>query len=462
MIIKKYVVDEMQEAVQRIKNELGSEAVIVSTKKIRGHGIKGFFKKKLEVTAVLDKKEEQSKNEANTLEERKMLFSVNDQSMDERALLSSTIHMKRFAYADSFLPKEKVARKYQQATSDDERSKGVDTDKAKDMDIREFKPLLEEKVIKSLEQQEKERLIKVLDHQLKKISHNSSDSKQTVQSEQGNTGFVNENFYKKWLRLLIENDVDQEIAAQLINGLETIIAKYGAKDEKEADGIVKAVLINRISQLLEPAYLDETQLQDRPQCMVFIGPPGVGKTTTLAKLSTRFKLLESKNIALITIYTYRYGAADQLKIYGSTIGVPVDVVMTPAELRQSIELHADKDYILIDTVGRSSKNTGQVLELKGFLESVIGSKQVYLVMSAGTKDRDLLRIIRDFQIANYTGYIFTKLDETETLGSMLNIVLRTGIPLKYCTNGQVVPDDIIEIKPHSLAAMIFRGVEQTL
>ena len=163
-------------------------------------------------------------------------------------------------------------------------------------------------------------------------------------------------------------------------------------------------------------------------------------------------------MALVTVYTYRYGAADQLKIYGSTIGVPVDVVMTPAELRQSVERHADKDYILIDTVGRSSKNTGQVLELKGFLESIAGNKQIYLVMSATTKDRDLLRIIKDFQIANYTGCIFTKLDETETLGSMLNIVLRTGVPLRYCTDGQVIPDDIIEIKPRNLAEMILRGV----
>ena len=322
-----------------------------------------------------------------------------------------------------------------------------------------FKPLLDEKVIESLERREKERLLTVLDQQLKKMSLNSKRNKSDAKSKNGeNLADVSKDFYKKWLKALIEADVDQEIARQLIEDLEKVIGKYSIVDKNGVeDDIVRAALINQISKLLEPAYVDKDAC-DGTQCLVFIGPPGVGKTTTLAKLATRFKLLESKNVALVTVYTYRYGAADQLKIYGSTIGVPVDVVMTPAELRQSVERHADKDYILIDTVGRSSKNTGQVLELKGFLESIAGNKQIYLVMSATTKDRDLLRIIKDFQIANYTGCIFTKLDETETLGSMLNIVLRTGVPLRYCTDGQVIPDDIIEIKPRNLAEMILRGV----
>lgn len=453
MIIKKYVVDEMQEAVQQIKDELGPEAIIVTTQRVRGKGIRGFFKRKLEVTAVLEKKEEAVSAAGVSALEKKGLCA-NDLQIETDAvpLLNDPVQLKRSVFESTAAIK---AYKVSESKNDVVLKK---EDGSVNKTTR-FKPLLDEKVIESLERREKERLLTVLDQQLKKMSLNSKRNKSDAKSKNGeNLADVSKDFYKKWLKALIEADVDQEIARQLIEDLEKVIGKYSIVDENEAgDDIVRAALINRISKLLEPAYIDKDAC-DGTQCLVFIGPPGVGKTTTLAKLATRFKLLESKNVALVTVYTYRYGAADQLKIYGSTIGVPVDVVMTPAELRQSVERHADKDYILIDTVGRSSKNTGQVLELKGFLESIAGNKQIYLVMSATTKDRDLLRIVKDFQIANYTGCIFTKLDETETLGSMLNIVLRTGVPLRYCTDGQVIPDDIIEIKPRNLAEMILRGV----
>ncbi|MCL0051983.1 flagellar biosynthesis protein FlhF [Peptococcaceae bacterium] len=442
MIIKKYVVDEMQEAVQQIKDELGPEAIIVTTQRVRGKGIRGFFKRKLEVTAVLEKKEEAVSAAGVSALEKKGLCA-NDLQIETDAvpLLNDPVQLKRSVFESTAAIK---AYKVSESKNDVVLKK---EDGSVNKTTR-FKPLLDEKVIESLERREKERLLTVLDQQLKNAKSKNGE----------NLADVSKDFYKKWLKALIEADVDQEIARQLIEDLEKVIGKYSIVDENGVgDDIVRAALINRISKLLEPAYIDKDAC-DGTQCLVFIGPPGVGKTTTLAKLATRFKLLESKNVALVTVYTYRYGAADQLKIYGSTIGVPVDVVMTPAELRQSVERHADKDYILIDTVGRSSKNTGQVLELKGFLESIAGNKQIYLVMSATTKDRDLLRIVKDFQIANYTGYIFTKLDETETLGSMLNIVLRTGVPLRYYTDGQVIPDDIIEIKPRNLAEMILRGV----
>ncbi|MCL0062594.1 flagellar biosynthesis protein FlhF [Peptococcaceae bacterium] len=442
MIIKKYVVDEMQEAVRQIKDELGPEAIIVTTQRVRGKGIRGFFKRKLEVTAVLEKKEEAVSAAGVSVLEKKGLCA-NDLQIETDAvpLLNDPVQLKRSVFESTrgFTAGKAAIKAYKVSES-----KNDVVLKKEDGSVNKttrFKPLLDEKVIESLERREKERLLTVLDQRNNK-----------------NLADVSKDFYKKWFKALIEADVDQEIARQLIEDLEKAIGKYSIVDENRVgDDIVRAALINRISKLLEPAYIDKDAC-DGTQCLVFIGPPGVGKTTTLAKLATRFKLLESKNVALVTVYTYRYGAADQLKIYGSTIGVPVDVVMTPAELRQSVERHADKDYILIDTVGRSSKNTGQVLELKGFLESIAGNKQIYLVMSATTKDRDLLRIVKDFQIANYTGCIFTKLDETETLGSMLNIVLRTGVPLRYCTDGQVIPDDIIEIKPRNLAEMILRGV----
>ncbi|MEG6617314.1 flagellar biosynthesis protein FlhF [Peptococcaceae bacterium 1198_IL3148] len=426
MIIKKFVVDEMPQAVQQIKAELGPEAIIVSSKKVRGQGIKGLFKTRIEVTAVLDEvKELQAPPQYQQLEKPKEPVDQAVAAVHPQRTVSKVENLTIYQAADLVrtTPTPTVKGPKPVMTS------------ANKLQSTEFKPILEETVMKSLEPQEKGRLLAMLEQQ--------AGQKDLA---------LDKDFNCRWLEILTDMDIDQGIAKKLLHGLEQAI-KDSSGDKND---LAKVHIINKVTDLLKPAY----ENIEPAKFMFFVGQPGVGKTTTLAKLATRFKLLDNKQVALITVYTYRYGAADQLKIYGDTIDVPVEVVMTPAELKQAVERHAEKDYILIDTVGRSSKNTGQVLELKGFIEAVSGSKQIYLVSSASTKDRDLFRTIRDFKIAHYNGYIFTKVDETETLGSMLNVVLKTGIPIQYYCDGQSIPDDIEEVQPRKLAQLLFRSVDQ--
>lgn len=457
MIIKKYLVNSMHQAVQQIKTELGPDAVIVNTQKVYGPGLIGLFKKQLEVTAVLDKNQplppalpQNKAASPDLINPSRTVVAEQLKNKQTNLYLTADAELQRTVSASQILPKKSKLINVENTPKTSLVAEFSNINKSGGQAAVEFKPLLKAATMKSLEQQEKDRLLVALEHQLTKMNK-AGDA----------------HFKRRWLQVLVDADIDQGIAKQLVEDLEQIISKYGGVDVKEADAakvkddLVKVALINRITELVEPAYksVDSGAAGvSGMKCLAFIGPPGVGKTTTLAKLATRFKLLEAKKVALITVYTYRYGAADQLKIYGNTIDVPVEVVMTPAELRQAVEKHADKDYVLIDTVGRSSKNTGQVLEIKGFLEAINEWKQIYLVMSATTKDRDLLRIIKDFQIARYTGCIFTKTDETETLGSMLNIVLKTGVPLRYCTDGQVIPDDLTTVQPRNLAQFIFRGI----
>ncbi|MBO8137496.1 MAG: flagellar biosynthesis protein FlhF [Desulfotomaculum sp.] len=429
MKIKRYVVDEMQQAVKKIKEDLGPDAIIVSSQKVRGKGIMGLFKKKIEVTAVLDEAKNEVKVEAKEIKE--LPGAVQGQPLKAAAGWTPALNPARTV--------DDQADPVVSGAAELVRSKKVMNKKTVKytpghLPPTEFKPLLEDAVMKSIEQQEKERLLAMLEKQLEKMDK-----------------VKDKDFYRRWLRILTGIDVDQGIAKKLLDGLEEA-AKSAAGNP---DDMAKVALVNRVTDLLKPAYKEKSSAK----FLAFVGPPGVGKTTTLAKLATRFKLLKGKKVALITVYTYRYGTADQLKIYGDAIDVPVEVVMTPAELRQAVERHADKDYVLIDTVGRSSKNTGQVLELKGFLEAVSEPKEIYLVMAANTKDRDLFRTIKDFKIAHYTGYIFTKVDETETLGSMLNVIFKTGIPVRYYTDGQTIPDDIEEVQARKLAQLMFRGVE---
>ncbi|WP_031518112.1 flagellar biosynthesis protein FlhF [Desulfofalx alkaliphila] len=403
MIIKKYVVDEMHQAVQKIKEDLGADAIIVSSQKVPGQGIMGFFKKRLEVTAVLDDSKDALPREPKRLKE------------PEQAEIPE-------AATSPVRPEQ------------DRPDQGAAGD-AGSSPPRDFKPLFKAEILNNLEQQEKERLLAMLEQQL--------EQKDKVGSK---------DFTQRWLTALTGIDIDHGIAKKLLAGLEQSL-KDGVGDK---DDLTKMALIGKATQLLKPAYKGIGDAK----YLAFIGPPGVGKTTTLAKLATGFKLMEGKKVALITVYTYRYGANDYLKVIGSTIDAPVEVVMTPAELRQAVEKHADKDYILIDTVGRSSKRTGQVLELKGFLEALNGPKNIFLVMSASTKNRDLYRIAKDFQIAQYNGFIFTKVDETETLGSLLNLVSKTGIPVQYYTDGQSIPDDIKQVQPKMLAQLILRSVDE--
>ncbi|RYD03096.1 hypothetical protein N752_22045 [Desulforamulus aquiferis] len=257
--------------------------------------------------------------------------------------------------------------------------------------------------------------------------------------------------YKRWLTILVDIDMQAGVARALLD------ASFRELKGNVSDDLINITLINKTAEILKSAYRKE----DDSRFMTFIGPPGVGKTTTLTKLATRFQLLDKKKIALITVYTYRYGNTDVLKVYGDNLRVPVEVVMTPAELSQAIDKHIDKDYILIDTVGRTSKNTGQVLELKSYLEVIPEEEQdIFLVMSASTKDRDMFRIINDFRIAHFNKFVITKTDETETLGSMLNVVSRTGLPITYYTNGQSIPDDLEKAHPKKLAKLIFRSADR--
>ncbi|MTI80177.1 MAG: flagellar biosynthesis protein FlhF [Firmicutes bacterium] len=441
MKIKKYVVDEMQEAVKQIKEDLGPDALIVSSQKVRGKGIMGILQRKIEVTAVLDEANNEAVLEYSEVKElpKPQPEKAKAEQIAERPIQQPQQPKSTAIDAERTVEDEVNPVVHQAADLVRSKPRAKKASKAakytpENLPPTEFKPLLEDAVMKSIEQQEKERFLAMLEKQLDKMDK-----------------VKDKDFARRWLRTLTDMDVDQGIAEKLLSGLEEVAPK-GAGDQ---DDMAKVALVNRVTDLLKPAY----EGSKKTKFMAFVGPPGVGKTTTLAKLATRFKLLENKKVALITVYTYRYGTADQLKIYGDAIDVPVEVVMTPAELRQAVERHADKDYVLIDTVGRSSKNTGQVLELKGFLEAINGAKQTYLVMSANTKDRDLFRTIKDFKIAHYSGYIFTKVDETETLGSMLNVVLKTGIPVSYYTDGQTIPDDIEDAQPRKLAQLIFRSVD---
>jgi flagellar biosynthesis protein FlhF len=178
-----------------------------------------------------------------------------------------------------------------------------------------------------------------------------------------------------------------------------------------------------------------------PRIVALVGPTGVGKTTTVAKLAALYTVGRKAKIALVTIDTFRVGAVEQLKTYSRIMGVPLEVASTPKELEKALALHEDKDLILIDTVGRSPKDHETIDNLREMLRTS-SSIETHLCVAATTRERELRSIVESFSVLPIKRLLFTKLDESSSFGSIINLHLEKKLPLSYFTKGQRVPEDI--------------------
>lgn len=374
MIIKKYLVNNMNEAMTRIRYELGNEAIIISQRKIRKKGILGFFSKKvIEVTAAVDN--ESSGNKKNTKRDGEKKLDINDSLEAIKKVMSR---------------ETKSLQKPIKDNSIEINSKNVD-DKSHSSESNLMNEMNEMK--------------KILNTIM--LTGTNSNGKSELQEK-------------------LENlDLNSEIIEEVISRI-TLNKKNEDETEKLKDALAQMININKPK--------DE-------HIIVLVGPTGVGKTTTIAKLAGRLSLIEKKKVGLITVDTYRIGAIEQLKTYADIMNIPFSVVFSIKDMEKSIEDMSECDMILIDTTGRSSKNIMQISELSAFIRKT-KSNNIHLVMSSTTKNSDIKTIVEGYKVLNYNNIIITKLDETSTYGSILNIINYAKKPLSYVTTGQNVPDDI--------------------
>lgn len=221
-------------------------------------------------------------------------------------------------------------------------------------------------------------------------------------------------------------------------------------EEMNLQHVVEQLGINLLTSRLV-AYSERHCPKPRVVCL--IGPTGVGKTTTIAKLAANAVLNHKQRVALVTFDTYRIAAVDQLRTYGDILGAPVEVVLTPGEMRQAIEKLQGYDVIFVDSVGRSQQNRMQLSELKAFLDS-IKADEVLLTLSSTTQYEIMQEIVENYQPAKPTALVFTKLDETRRLGAIMNLLLATGLPVAFLTNGQDVPDDLLQPNLEALVQLL--------
>ena len=248
-------------------------------------------------------------------------------------------------------------------------------------------------------------------------------------------------------------EVDEEILAEMAtqaNAGDTLVDIHAPT--------AKATLINYLTEHIK--FSDGVKLNRHGvRIAALLGTTGVGKTTTLAKIAAKFVLEQKTNVALITADTYRISAVEQLKTYSDILELPLEIVYSPAELASAIERHREKDLILIDTAGRSQHNEYQMRELEEFLR-VNPRIEKHLVISATTKYTDARQIMNKFSQVEPDRIIFTKIDETGSLGMIVNLLRDSKYSLSYITTGQSVPDDIERAGAEILATLLLKKVEE--
>ena len=405
MIIKKFQGSTETEAIMKARDELGKDAIVTNVKQIKPGGLMRLFKKPTyEITAALD--ETPPKTELSRRESIKAMFKDNPDII-----------------LDDDKKDEKENEKLTHAFSGTEQ--------------------LEQKI---------SNIAMLLEKQMGAVAK-SEEGKTEAAEKKEEQDDKNNACLQLIYKQLVENEVDEKYINQLITEIEPTL-KRDASVENILSGIYQKIVL----KLGKTEVMGVTQ--GKARFVFFIGPTGVGKTTTIAKLASKLKLDRKLNVALMTADTYRIAAIDQLKTYAEILNVPLKVVYSDTELKDAYEEMKNYDIVLIDTAGRSHRDSQQREDIEKLLNAIPKEeKDVFLVLSITTKYRDLIRITEAYSEISEYRLIFTKLDETDTLGNIFNVKLLTGAPLSYATFGQKVPNDISRLDAQMIAKQLLGGSE---
>jgi len=368
MKVKRYIGKTTHETIQKVKDDLGTEAIILNTRNIHKKGwLKWFSKPLVEVVAAID----------------------------EYGLVDTRLATKQ-------------------------------------MDLR----FLNQNSNGTISLERLESRMDAMNELIKNLIVSNSNGNKSHNPSEGE--------YSTYYKQLTKNEVQDDIVRMLIDRANELSRNGHAGFN---DCLEKLML--QIIGKPQPISV----ASNKRRIVLFIGPTGVGKTTTLAKLAAILALKQKKQVGLITADTYRIAAADQLRIYSDILGIPLMVIYSPKEIKGALSVYADKDVILIDTAGKSLNDKAQHKEIEELI-ALSGADEVYITIASNTSYMGYMNIINNYKFIPDYKLIFTKMDEAAAYGIILNCCCMAGKPVSYMTIGQNVPDDIEIIDPEKIVNIL--------
>jgi flagellar biosynthesis protein FlhF len=376
MRLKTYTVNNMTQVIPMIKRDLGEDALILNTKKVKTGGFLGFFKQeKLEVIAAVETK---SSEPMRSIEPNKTEFQPSEMEETSADIESENTPVMKEENLDELMSELKSLKQFM------------------------FQVIDEDRLPEAL---------KVLNKKL---------------NAQG---------------------ITEEVQSEILGKLMLVLEQHPNYTEDKLHALARKEIIKLINGHKKRPSRKKVDI------ICFIGPTGVGKTTTIAKIAADYLLSEEKKVGLITSDTYRIAAVEQLKTYAGILNIPIRVVESSADLTVAMDDLSDCDIILMDTAGRNYQQKQYIDDLQQMLPEK-KKIQINLVLSLTSKYEDMKKIIDNFQTIAMDQLILTKKDETSSSGAILNLIYHYSIPIRYIANGQNVPDDILTVTPEMIANFV--------
>jgi len=434
MTINKFQGKTKEEAIEKARTAFGANAVIMNIKEVKQKGIMGLFASPTyEVTAAIEEREPYAGMAGMTTTpsapsalaaHSKSKENINLAADEEIAIPQPMRTPPREVVKPEMpeLPVEKPAKFAK--LNPDEAEQNYESDKQFKERLDNLSELLEQKLTTPVKEEP--------------VKKTSSEEL---------------NFVRMIYNTLLKNEVNEKYVNQVLDEVEKFI-----RPGNNVDLILPNIYQKMVLKFGQPKTIDLSG--KKPNVVFFIGPTGVGKTTTIAKIASKYKVEYNRKVAFVTADTYRIAATEQLRVYANILDAPMTIVYSVDEINEAIEKYEDYDLIFVDTAGFSHKNEQQRNDTKRLLQGVKEeySKEVYLVLSATTKYNDLMDIVDTYrEIASQFKLIFTKLDETSSYGNLLNIKLYTDADLSYVTIGQNVPDDIEVFDTQKIVKLLLGG-----